>query len=213
MKHATFQEEKKLWRKGFNNIVGIDEAGRGSLAGPVVAVAVSLRKNCSFEKLKIKRELLRDSKKLSFIQREKIFEKLKSNKFLRWGIGIVSFKTIDKINIFEATKLAMKKSLDSLLKKHKDLKIDYIILDGNFKLDTNLKQKSIIKADEKVASCAIASIFAKVKRDRIMIEFQKKYPLYSFAKHKGYGTKLHFLEIEKYGASEIHRKTFYPFNN
>ena len=123
-------------------------------------------------------------------------------------IGIVSEKIIDKINILEASKLAMEKSILDL--KNKIQSIDFILIDGNFKIKTIIPQKSIIKGDYKVFSIATASIIAKVVRDRIMLKYHNKYPLYGFDKHKGYGTKLHFQMLKKYGPCKIHRKTFNP---
>lgn len=205
MKYPNFNEEKKLWKKGHNIIIGLDEAGRGPLAGPVVAGAVVFL-NC---KSQISNFGINDSKKLSPEQREKIYNYFKKNSDIEWGIGIVSEKVIDKINIFEATKLAMEKAIQQAQKKLKT-KPDFLILDGNFKINSIIPQKSIIKADQKVFSCALASIFAKVTRDKIMQKEHKKYPNYGFNKHKGYGTAHHFEMIKKYGPCKIHRKTFYP---
>jgi ribonuclease HII len=197
-------EEKKLWKKSFKGVVGLDEAGRGPLAGPVVSGAVLIKtKKFSFFPIK-------DSKKLSAKKREEFFKVLTKHPDLEWGIGIVSEKVIDKINIFQATKLAMKKAIGNLKIKNQKSKIDFLILDGNMKLDLPISQKSIIKADEKVFSCAAASIIAKVTRDRIMERYHKKYPKYRFDKHKGYPTKLHFKLLKKYGPCKIHRKSFKP---
>ncbi len=211
----NFNEEKKLWKKGYKYVVGLDEAGRGPLAGPVVAVAVvflnlnnlKLFKNL---KLEIKNLLseIKDSKQLFPAKREKLYKILINSDFINWGVGIVSEKVIDKINILEATKMAMGKAINKLKVKSEKLKIDYLILDGNFKLNLKIPQKSIIKADEKVFSCAAASIIAKVTRDRIMEKLHKKYPEYGFNKHKGYPTKAHFANLVKYGPSKIHRKSF-----
>lgn len=205
---ATQREEKKLWKKGFKKVVCLDEAGRGPLAGPVVAAAVSLVAN---SKLKISN--LKDSKKLSPKKREKIFEMIKKNKEIEWGIGIVSEKVIDKINIFEATKLAMKKALKNCklqIQNGRFKKKIFLIIDGNFKLDLPIPQKSVVKGDEKVFSCALASIIAKVTRDRIMQRYHKKYPKYRFDLHKGYPTKFHLKMLKKIGPCKIHRKSFWP---
>jgi ribonuclease HII len=197
MFYPNLKEEKKLWKKGFKRVGGLDEAGRGPLSGPVVAGAVFIKtKRFSFFSIK-------DSKKLSAKKREEFFKILTKHPDLEWGIGIVSEKVIDKINIFEATKLAMKKAVKGLKKKP-----DFLILDGNFRINLPFPQKSIIKADEKVFSCAAASIIAKVTRDRIMERYHKKYPRYKFNKHKGYPTKLHFKMIKKYGPCKIHRRSF-----
>ena len=211
----NLNEEKKLWKKGFKRVVCLDEAGRGPLAGPVVAAAVTIIKNlkCSASlkisspkanKFKIKNfKKLRDSKKLTPKKREEFYKILIKNPAIKLGIGRVSEKVIDKINILEATKLAMKKAIKKLKKKP-----SFLILDGNFKINSKIPQKSIIKADEKVFSCAAASILAKVTRDRIMMRYHKKYPKYRFDLHKGYPTKLHRKMLKKYGLSLIHRKTF-----
>jgi ribonuclease HII len=196
MKYPNFNEENKLWKKGFK-VIGIDEVGRGPLAGPVVACAFCFDKRISLKGIN-------DSKKLSSKQREEIYEKLKEDPNVKWGIGKVSEKVIDRINILEATKLAMNKAINNL-------KIDsgFLIIDGNFKIKSNIPQKSIIKADEKVYSCSAASIIAKVVRDRMMIKYHKKYPEYSFDKHKGYGTKAHIEIIREKGLCDIHRKSFH----
>ena len=210
MKYPNFNEEKKLWKKGYKFVAGLDEAGRGPLAGPVVAGAVIIKpehqntKNVFGARLsaKIKNFGVQDSKKLSPKKREEIYNVLINHPNIKWGIGIVSEKVIDKINILEATKLAMKKAV-------KNLNADYLILDGNFKIDSKIPQKPIIKGDEKVFSCALASIFAKVTRDKIMQKFHKKYPQYGFANHKGYPVKAHFANLRKFGPCKIHRKSFY----
>ena len=205
MKYPNFREESKLWRKGLSTVVGIDEAGRGPLAGPVVAGSVIIKnKNILCDKN------IRDSKKLTPKKRLEIYNLLMKSSEIEWGIGIVSEKTIDRINVLEATKLAMKKSVVNLKKKIKSKKIDFLLLDGNFKIGTDRPQKSIIKGDNKVFSIAVASIIAKVTRDKIMEKYHKQYPLYSFDKHKGYGTKFHFKVLKKYGPCKIHRKTFKP---
>jgi len=207
MKYPNFNEEKKLWKKGHNIIIGLDEAGRGPLAGPVVAGAVVFLNYKSQSDFGIN-----DSKKLSPEQREKIYNYFKNNSDIKWGIGIVSEKVIDKINIFEATKLAMEKAVRQVEKKIKT-NADFLILDGNFKINSIVPQKSIVKADQKVFSCALASIFAKVTRDKIMQKEHKKYPNYGFDKHKGYGTAHHFEMIKKHGPCKIHRKSFYPISD
>lgn len=201
------QEEKKLWKKGFKHVAGIDEAGRGPLAGPVFASAVLILEKGFKEAKKIKS--VRDSKKLKEEKRKQVFFNLIKSKEIKWGIGKVSEKTIDRINILEATKLAMVKAIKDLEKKNK-LKVDFLILDGKIKIDSDIPQKSIVKADDKVFSVSAASIIAKVKRDELMERYDKKYPVYNFRKHKGYGTKEHLRRIKKNGICEIHRKTFSP---
>lgn len=206
----NFKKEKSIQKKGFKNVAGIDEAGRGSLAGPVVAGAILIK---DYEKIKNLLKEVNDSKKLSSEKREKIFNILINNKNIYWGVGIVSNKIIDKINILESTKLAMRKAikdLDSKLKKE-DKIIDYLIIDGNFKIGLKIQEEPVIKGDEKVLSCASASIIAKVYRDSLMVKFYKKYNIYGFEKNKGYGTKFHIEQIKKFGYSEIHRKSFNIF--
>ena len=204
MKFPNFLEEKKLNQLGFGCVAGIDEAGRGPLAGPVVAAAV----NFKFENLKsiLNNKILKqinDSKQLSEKQREEIYEILTKHKDIKWGVGIVSEKVIDKINILEATKVAMKKAANKISP-------DFLLIDGTVKLNCATGQKQIIKGDQKVFSIAAASIIAKVTRDRIMQKMHKKYPQYGFGRHKGYGTRAQFANLQKFGPCEIHRKSFYP---
>jgi len=224
----NLKEEKKLWKKGFKRVTCLDEAGRGPLAGPVTAAAVILNSKFKYQKspkeslrlptgqaklqLKTKNLLneIKDSKKLSPKKREEFYEILTKNQNVEWGIGKVSEKVIDKINILEATKLAMIKAIEKLKIKNKKLKIDYLIIDGNFKINSKIPQKPIVKADEKVFSCSAASIIAKITRDRIMARYDKKYPRYGFLKHKGYPTKYHLKMLRKYGPCKIHRKSFSP---
>ena len=207
MEYPNFKEESKLLSRGLKIVVGIDEVGRGPLAGPVVATSVIIRnKNISCKKS------IRDSKKLTPKRRSEIYDILMKSLDVEWGVGIVSEKVIDRINILEASKLAMEKSVLNLEKKIRPKKIDFLLLDGNFKINIDLMQRSIIKGDDKVLSIATASIIAKVTRDKMMEKYHKQYPLYGFDKHKGYGTKLHFKMLEKYGPCKIHRKSFRPVN-
>jgi len=178
-----------------------------SLAGPVVAAVVSI-KNPKPQILNSKLQNLKDSKKLSAKKREEFYKILTKNPQIEWGIGRVSERVIDKINILEATKLAMIKAIKKLKRKP-----NFLILDGNFKIDLKTPQKSIVKADEKVFSCSAASIIAKVTRDKRMRKFHKKYPKYGFDRHKGYPTKHHFKMLKKYGPCKIHRKSFRPIKN
>jgi ribonuclease HII len=203
------QEEKKLWKKGYKYVVGIDEAGRGPLAGPVAAGAVLILEKDFKEAKKIKS--VKDSKKLKEKERKTVYLNLIKNKKIKWGIGMISEKIIDKINILEATKLAMIKAVKDLEKKNK-IKVDFLLLDGKMKLDLKIDQKSIVKGDDKVFSISAASIIAKVSRDELMEKYDKKYPAYNFKKHKGYGTKEHLGKIKKNGICEIHRKSFAPIN-
>jgi ribonuclease HII len=199
MTHPDLREEKKLWKRGYMRLAGLDEAGRGPLAGPVVAAAVVILYAKRFRP-----DMgVNDSKKLSAKQRENFYSLITKNKNFDWAVGIVSEKTIDRINIFEATKLAMEKAVAKLKQKP-----DFLILDGNMKIKSKIFQKSIIKADAKVFSVASASILAKVTRDRMMIKLHKKYPQYRFDVHKGYPTEFHRKMIKKHGLCKIHRKTF-----
>ena len=205
MKHPTLQEEKKLWKRGYKKVAGIDEAGRGPLCGPVVAGAViirrsDLRKNIWRSDLRY----IKDSKQLSAKKREEFYKILTNHPDIEWGIGLVSEKIIDKINILEATKLAMQKEVQKLDRPN------FLILDGNFSIKSNVPQKSIIKADEKVFSCSCASIIAKVTRDKLMQKYDQKYPYYGLASNKGYPTDFHRRMLKKHGSSKIHRKSFGP---
>ncbi|WP_457642943.1 ribonuclease HII [Persephonella sp.] len=184
--------ENSLKEKGYRRIVGIDEAGRGPLAGPVVAAAVILP-----EKFPV--AIDRDSKKLTPSQRKKLFHQIKENA-AAVGIGIVENTVIDRINIYNATKLAMERALEDLKTEYDFIITDYVKFDPYPHL-------SVKKADEKSLSVAAASIVAKVVRDRIMEEYAKIFP-HSFDRHKGYSTELHREEIKKYGLTFIHRKSF-----
>ncbi|WP_456401891.1 ribonuclease HII [Persephonella sp.] len=184
--------ENELWEKGYNYIVGIDEAGRGPIAGPVVASAVIFPKN-------IEPFIFKDSKKISPKERSKLYSEIKQ-KAISVGIGIVDNRMIDRINIYNATKLAMKRAIEDLNHKYDFIITDYVKFEP-------YPYKSFKKADEISLSVAAASIIAKVTRDKIMEEFSKIYP-HSFEKHKGYFTDLHKREILKYGITPIHRKSF-----
>lgn len=187
--------EDEAYKNGFLCVGGIDEAGRGPLAGPVVSSVVVLKKDCFIEGID-------DSKKLSEEKRNKLFEIIK-NEAIDYGIGIVNNVDIDKFNILNATYMSMKKALSCL-----KVKPDYLLLDAVNIKDENVVQKSLIKGDSKSISIAAASILAKVTRDSIMYEYDKMYPEYGFKNHKGYGTKEHYEAIRKYGITDIHRKSF-----
>jgi ribonuclease HII len=188
----------------FNGIVaGIDEAGRGPLCGPVVASCVVLDRN-QYPKG------LNDSKQLNEKVRERIFAEclmLEKNGLLKFGIGIISPKEIDKINIRNATKLAMKNAYEDLCCKY-SFSVDMVLVDGNFVPEINTNAKYIIKGDEKCFSISAASIIAKVTRDRIMYDLAKQFPEYEWHKNKGYGTKKHIEKIKEFGITEHHRKSF-----
>lgn len=188
------------------DIAGVDEAGRGPLAGPVVAGCVILDKNNDIL-------FLNDSKKLSEKKREELFIEIKE-KALAYGIGIVSEKVIDEINILEATHVAMKaaySACDKMYKEKTGKTINMLFVDALKIKKVDIKQVSIVHGDALSKSIAAASIIAKVTRDHIMLEYDKEYPEYSFAKHKGYGTKSHMDIIRKIGPSPIHRKSFLNF--
>jgi len=182
-------------RQGFKYIAGIDEVGRGPLAGPVVAAAVILPENISIRGIN-------DSKKLKEKERKRLFKTIQK-RAISIGVGIVDHNTIDKINIAQATFAAMRLAVESL-----DPAPDILLIDGNCEINFSIPQKCIIKGDSKSISIAAASIIAKVIRDKIMDEFDKLLPAYKFKKHKGYGTKLHFKIIETHGLSPIHRQSF-----
>ena len=206
MEYSSKKEERKLWKKGCCFVVGLDEAGRGPIAGPVVAAAVAIQSGGGGTR----GMRLRDSKKLSLNQREKNYRIITRSPMITWGVGRVSEKTIDRINILEAAKLAMVRAVANLKTKSGKRKIDFLILDGRMELDLPIPQESIIKGDEKVFSCAAASIIAKVTRDRLMEKYHRQYPCYGFDRHKGYPTRYHIRMLKRYGACKIHRKTFAP---
>jgi ribonuclease HII len=195
--------EIELMDKGYSLIAGVDEVGRGPLAGPVVAAA------CIFDRY-VDIVGIDDSKKLSEKKREQFFDEIK-DKALAYGIGEASCEVIDEINILEATKLAMKRAIDEadkmLESKGRD-RIQIVIFDAVKINDLKKEQMSVIKGDQTYFSVAAASILAKVTRDNLMKEYDKVYPEYGFASNKGYGTKAHYEGIKKAGITEIHRKSF-----
>lgn len=195
-------EEKNIFGRGCRLLGAIDEAGRGPLAGPVVAACVI----CGPE-FEISDELaaVNDSKILSAKRREALYRGILDS-FEEVGVGICEHDTIDRINILEAAFLAMKKALGALKRKP-----DFIVLDGGFPIpNISTAQKAIVRGDGTVFSIAAASIVAKVTRDRIMGEMHEKYPEYGFDRHKGYGTKLHLERLREYGPCPIHRRSFAP---
>lgn len=188
--------ENKLHESGLKYIAGIDEAGRGPLAGPVV-VGVAIMKPDSFI------EGINDSKKISESKREKLYEQI-TEEALAWSVGIVTEKEIDELNILNATKKALEKALDCL-----EIKPDRILVDALEHIDTKgVPYTSVIKGDAKIYSISAASIIAKVTRDRIMREYDEVYPEYGFAKHKGYGTAAHIGAIKEHGPCPLHRRSF-----
>lgn len=193
---VDFEIEKEYTEKGFQLICGIDEAGRGPLAGPVCAAAVILPIGTEIEGLN-------DSKKLTEKKREMLFPII-TKKAIAYGIGFASEQEIDEINILNATFLAMRRAVEAL-----GISPDLLLIDGNQKPKIGVGEEvTVIKGDAKSVSVAAASVLAKVSRDRYMLEKAQEYPQYAFEKHKGYGTKLHYEKIAEYGVSPIHRKTF-----
>ena len=188
--------EKELINKGIKLIGGIDEVGRGPLVGPVVAC-------CCILPLNYKLDGLTDSKKLTPKKRDKFYDILIHDS-ISYGIGVIDEKVIDEINIYEATKLAM---LDAI--KNLKIKPEHLLIDA-MKLNTNIPSTSIIKGDSKSLSIAAASVIAKVTRDRMMLELDKKYPMYDFKHNMGYPTKKHLEAIKEFGIIEEHRKTYGP---
>ena len=187
--------ENSLYSNGFKIICGVDEAGRGPLAGPVCAAAVILPKGLVIPGLT-------DSKKLTDKKRRELFPVIKEQA-IAYGIGLASHEEIDEINILQATYLAMERALAQLT-----VKPDIAMIDGNRAKDFGLPVRTVVKGDSLSMNIAAASILAKVTRDDLMLEMAEKYPEYSFEVHKGYGTKAHYEALRQHGASAIHRKTF-----
>ena len=199
VKNIALKLAKKLDKirleNGYTYIGGIDEAGRGPLAGPVVAAVVVFKPGTKIEGIN-------DSKKLSEAKRNELFDIIK-NEALDYGIGIVQRDEIDEYNILNATYMAMKKAINCLKKSP-----DYLLVDAAHIPDIDIAQKAIIKGDSKSISIAAASILAKVTRDSLMYEYDKMYPEYGFSSHKGYGTDQHYQAIRQHGITPIHRKSF-----
>jgi ribonuclease HII len=187
--------ERKLWDNGKRFIAGVDEAGRGPLAGPVVAAAVVFPREVYIEGVK-------DSKKLTEKKRLELFDKIQS-KALSVGIGIIGHQVIDEINILNATFKAMHYAIGKLIPQP-----DHLLIDGPYFAELNIPAEKIVAGDMKSFTIAAASIIAKVTRDKIMADYDLQYPNYGFAKHKGYGTAKHIEAVRKFGLSNIHRKSF-----
>ena len=198
--------EEELYENGTTSIAGIDEAARGSLAGPVVVACVVMPRDSMIEGVN-------DSKKVSEKKREKLYEEI-TREALGYGVGIISQEEIDRINILNATKegltLAIKNLETDLQEKNRDFqKPEIILVDALTKIDTDhIPYRSIIKGDSKSYSIAAASIIAKVTRDRIMRQWDEVYPMYGFEKHKGYGTAAHITAIKEHGLCPLHRRSF-----
>lgn len=187
--------EKQLAQKGFSCICGIDEAGRGPLAGPVFAAAVILPPGCVIEGLN-------DSKKLTEKKREALFPVIQAQA-LAWSVASADEKEIDSMNILQATFLAMRRALAGLR-----MGVDAVLVDGNLDPGLGVCAFPVVKGDSKSASIAAASILAKVSRDHFLYQLDEEYPEYGFARHKGYGTKLHYERLAEFGISPVHRRSF-----
>lgn len=196
-KMDLWKYEKELYKQNINNIAGTDEAGRGPLYGPVVAACVVLPKNFELEGLN-------DSKKLTEKKRNEYYNYLIEN--VTYGVGIISPKEIDEINIYEASRKAMKIAIDEV---RKQIEVDYVLTDA-MPIDLDIPVKPIIKGDAKSITIAAASVLAKVTRDKMMYEIDEKHPEYGFKNHKGYPTKKHIEAINKYGLIDGYRKTYGP---
>lgn len=189
--------ERSARASGFTCIAGLDEAGRGPLAGPVVAAAVVLPDGLLIPGLT-------DSKQVTEQERERLFDVIREQSIC-YGIGIVDERTIDNVNILQATVIAMERALESLLPRP-----DYLLIDALTLPRVSIPQNPLIKGDYRSHSISAASILAKVSRDRLMLELHEKFPQYNFQKHKGYGTREHLSLLRKHGPCEAHRRSFYP---
>ena len=194
VKEPMLSYETEAKNNGYRFVAGIDEAGRGPLAGPVVAAAVILPEGPLYG--------VKDSKKLSHSIREKLFPIIQKTA-ISFGVAVVEVETIDEINILQAARLAMKKAVEQL-----SCPADFLLVDGNQEIGSLVKQRTIVGGDNLSRSIAAASILAKVTRDRLMMEYHKEYPQYAFDQHKGYGTHLHRNRIRIFGPCPIHRRTF-----
>ncbi|MCU0783674.1 MAG: ribonuclease HII [Verrucomicrobia bacterium] len=201
-----FSFERELWQQGFQLVAGVDEAGRGPLAGPVVAAAVIFPHAWSGSDFDERLRDLNDSKQLTETQRNEFFAVLTSLPEIRYGISIVDAATIDRINILQATHRAMNEALAQLQPQP-----EHVLVDGKPVKSMKLPHTAIVKGDALSYSIAAASVLAKVTRDRMMLEFEGQFPGYGFAEHKGYGTPQHLAAIAGLGPCAIHRRSFAPF--
>ncbi|KAB2653878.1 MAG: ribonuclease HII [Verrucomicrobia bacterium] len=202
------QFEQELWLRKFTLVAGVDEAGRGPLAGPVVAAAVILPSTWANSGLDSRLVDLNDSKQLTETQRENFFQILTTHPDLLYSIAIVDAATIDRINILQATHCAMKEALAQLQPQPQQ-----VLVDGRPVKSMTLPQTALVKGDSRSYSIAAASVLAKVTRDRMMLEYEVKFPGYGFAVHKGYGVPQHLAAIEKLGPCPIHRMSFAPLKS
>jgi ribonuclease HII len=200
-----FQFERQLWSHGATRIAGVDEAGRGPLAGPVAAAAVilpSLWGNLGFDE---RLRALNDSKQLTEVQREEFFSILTTHPEISFAIALVDAAAIDRLNILQATHRAMNEALAQLQPQP-----EHVLVDGRPVKSIRLPSTAIVKGDARSYSIAAASVLAKVTRDRTMLEFHEQFPAYGFAEHKGYGTPKHLAAIAAHGPCPIHRRSFAP---
>lgn len=204
MNIPTFDYEQKLWQQGFARVAGIDEAGRGALAGPVVAAAVIAPSHAEYTDVWAS---VRDSKLLKPNERERLAIEIKEQA-VGWAIGEISAAVIDRENIAVATRMAMQQAVQALQPPPDHLLIDWVKLP-----QLNIYQLSLTKADQKIVSVAAASILAKVHRDQLMVELDAQHPRYGFAQHKGYGTAAHRAAIAQHGPCAVHRHTFAPISS
>lgn len=202
MQKSNLRHERALWRKGFRFVAGIDEVGVGPLAGPVVVGCVVCKKGFSFKNSDLVD--VRDSKSLSAPKRERLARALRSNSHITYATSRVYPQTIDRKNIFQATRLAMRRVIKKI-----NPRPDWLLIDGAAMLAGNsIPQRAIVKGDKKVFSIAAASILAKVARDNLMRSWAKKFPGYGFEIHKGYGTKAHYRALARLGPTKMHRASF-----
>jgi len=195
---CSLKHEKHLRAQGFSSIAGIDEAGRGPLAGPVVAAAAVLPE-------KFRHKTLRDSKQLTALQRDRLYDELMAHGEVRWAVAVVEVDEIERINILRATHAAMRLAVERLPSPP-----DHVLIDGLRVHPFPIEQTPLVDGDALSFSIAAASVIAKVTRDRLMLDYDRTYPAYGFAQHKGYGTALHLERLRQHGPCPIHRRTFLP---
>ena len=196
--NCSLEPERQLRVRGFSLIAGIDEAGRGPLAGPVVAAAVVLPEDFAHP-------VLTDSKKLTALQRERLYDELTAGAVIAWRVAVVAHDEIDRLNILRATHAAMQRAAGELVPPP-----DHVLIDGRPVRDFPIAQTALVGGDALSFSIAAASVIAKVTRDRLMIDFDAQFPHYGFAQHKGYGTALHLERLRYHGPCPIHRRSFLP---
>ena len=202
------QHETELWEQGMTFVAGVDEAGRGPLAGPVVAAAVILPNRWLKEGFDERLRDLNDSKQLTEKQREEFFAILNSRPEIQRAVAVVDAEWIDRINILQATHRAMNEAIAQLRPAPQ-----HVLVDGRPVKSMRFEHTALVKGDARSYSIAAASVLAKVTRDQLMLEYDRLYPAYGFAEHKGYGTPQHLAAIKKFGACPIHRKSFAPFKS